>query len=70
MSATITMAMLQKAVAKMKEHQIPPRTIKTRKEARELTANDPTNRVWHLGDKYYLVDGKSGRFAVAPAKPA
>jgi len=66
MSTTITLAMLRKMVAKMKENEIPPRTVKTRKEAREFTANDPVGRDWHVGDKYYLVAEKNGRWAVAP----
>ena len=62
---TITVAMIRKMVAKLKENEIPPRTVKTRKEAREFTANDPGGREWHVGDKYYLVVENNGRWAVS-----
>lgn len=66
MSTGITVEMIRKMAAKMKENEIPPRTVKTRKEARELTANDPVGHVWSVGDKYYLVAEKNCRWAVVP----
>jgi hypothetical protein len=65
-NTTITTTLLRRVVSKMKEHEIPPRTVKTRKEAREFTANDPAGHIWYVGDQYYLVEEKNGRFAVAP----
>lgn len=66
MNTTITLAMLRKVVSTMKANEIHPRTVKTTKEARKFTKNDPVGRDWHVGDRYYLIDEKNGRWAVAP----
>ena len=55
MDIKITLESLRKVASKMKENKIPASTVKTRKEALELTANDPIGKAWSIGDKYYLL---------------
>ena len=55
MDIKITLESLRKVASKMKENKTPSSTVKTLKEARELTANDPAGKAWSIGDKYYLV---------------
>lgn len=66
MSAEVTLEMIRKTAALMAANNMPPRTVKTRKEARALTTNDPAGRVWKVGDEYYLLVEKDGQRAIAP----
>ena len=55
MDIKITLESLRKVASKMKENKIPESAVKTRKEALELTANDPADKAWSIGEKYYLI---------------
>lgn len=51
--AGIDMEAFRKIVQTMKEHEVPPVVVKTKKEARRLTQQDFCGRKWKVGDAYY-----------------
>lgn len=63
MNDELTLEKFREVVAKMRENAIKPRTIKTKKEARQLTKQDPVGRKWKVGEEYYLVARGKGYFA-------
>ena len=37
----------------MREHAITPFVVRSKKQAKKMTAQDPSGRVWNKGDEYY-----------------
>lgn len=46
----------------LRDNSVPPRVVKTAKEARNLTKNDPCGHKWKVGEKYYLMAGNPAFF--------
>lgn len=55
---------LRNAVAVMRKNAIPPKTVRTIKEARRLTQSDPIGRKWKVGEQYYEVHQQRRTFGV------
>ena len=64
MSVSLTQEMTEKVAKVMRENNIPPRIIKTEKEAKELTAADPFGKTWKVGDEYYHATKHGADFAI------
>ncbi len=62
----ITVEKLRRCAAIMRANEMPPRLVKDETEAAEFTANDPTGKVWAVGEPYYLVTARQP-MAVPPA---
>ena len=63
-NAELTQEQAERAVAVMREHNIPQSVIKTEKEAEELTASDPFGKKWKVGDEYYPATKLGVDFAI------
>lgn len=55
MTATLTLAQLRNAVARLKQHALPAVTVVSEAEAQAMTRDDPAGHVWHVGEQYYLL---------------
>lgn len=51
----ITEEQFNEVVDCMREHDIPPQKIRTKKEAKVIGKGDPLNRRWRIGDKFYML---------------
>lgn len=47
-------------VDSLREQQVPPRVIRSTKEAKMATESDPTGKQWKVGESYYLVSSLEG----------
>ena len=63
-NAELTQELAERAVAVMREHNIPPSVIKTDKEAEELTTAAPFGKKWKVGDEYYPATKLGVDFAI------
>lgn len=52
----LTLQSLRELADLMRKHAMLPRVVKTKKEAQELTRNDPCGHKWQVGEEYYRAE--------------
>lgn len=55
-----TLKILRQTVAKMRQHEVKPFTVRTKTQAARMRKIDPFGHKWVVGEKYYKIHG--GRF--------
>lgn len=50
----LTLEKIRSAADLMRKNDIPACVVKTKKEALEMTRNDPGGREWKVGEEYYM----------------